>query len=400
MASTPASKQATQPPKSGRNLIVCCDGTSNEIGVNISNVLKLYRMLEKNDRQRVFYDPGVGTIGQLAGWGRLEQKLKEFFGLATGYGIDDNILRAFRWLCANYEEGDRIFLFGFSRGAYTVRAVAGLLNMIGLLTPDQANLTDYALTAYKRAAEQHDLPIAWQFQRISAARDVTIHFVGVWDTVASVIVPRPDRLYLPSFQFLPYTKQNARVRIFRQASAIDERRAMFRLYRWNEGQFFEAERFHKAEDTPQDTKQVWFAGVHADVGGGYPESESGLSKFPLIWMVEEAQAAGVLIDEPMFKHLAWGEPNPGARETYVPPSAVAKLHTSLKGLWWLLELVPKKAKWLRWPSKRTFAGYYLPLGEPRAIPTNAEVHPSVFERLKEVPGYTPVNLGSRMTSNH
>jgi uncharacterized protein (DUF2235 family) len=206
--------------RSVRNLVVCCDGTSNEIGVNISNVLKLYRILEKDDQQRVFYDPGVGTISQLAMWGRLSQRFMTILGLATGYGLDDNILDAYRWLCLNWREGDRIYLFGFSRGAYTVRALAGLINMVGLLKADQLNITDYGLTAYKRAAESDNLPVAWQFQRISEGRDVTIHFMGVWDTVASVIVPRPDRLYLPSLQFLPFTKQNKRVRAFRQALAI------------------------------------------------------------------------------------------------------------------------------------------------------------------------------------
>src|SRR4051794_10496817 len=82
----------------GRNLVVCCDGTSNEIGIVTTNVLKLYRILEKDDGQRAFYDPGVGTIGQLAMWGRLRQKLENVIGLATGYGLDDNILDAYRWL--------------------------------------------------------------------------------------------------------------------------------------------------------------------------------------------------------------------------------------------------------------------------------------------------------------
>jgi uncharacterized protein (DUF2235 family) len=229
---------ATNAVSQTRNLIVCCDGTSNEIGGDITNVLKLYRILEKDDAQRVFYDPGVGTIAQLAMWGRLKQKFWEVMGLATGYGLDDNILDAYRWLCTNYVAGDRIFLFGFSRGAYTVRALAGLINMIGLLGPDQLNICDYALTSYKRSGQEDQLQIAWQFSRISGARDATIHFLGVWDTVASVIVPRPDRFYLPSLEFLPYTRKNERVRIFRQAFAIDERRRMFRNYNWNPGQVF------------------------------------------------------------------------------------------------------------------------------------------------------------------
>lgn len=379
----------SKPPS--RNLIVCCDGTSNEIGANLTNVLKLYRILEKDDQQRVFYDPGVGTIGQLAMWGRLRQKLGEFLGLATGYGLDDNILDAYRWLSANYQDGDRIFLFGFSRGAYTVRALAGLIHMIGLLSADQESITDYALTAYKRAAEKDDLPIAWQFQRISEARDVTIHFLGVWDTVASVIVPRPDRLYLPSMQFLPYTKQNPRVRIFRHALAIDERRSMFRNYNWNPDQEFSQRRFGKTK-VAQDSKQVWFAGVHADVGGGYPEGESGIAKFPLGWMLDEAGAAGARLKPAMRRHLIDGRKLPGGQERYVRPDAAGPTHKSLTGFWWIFEIIPKKLKWRRWPARTDRKGFYFPWAEPRLIPDGALIHESVLMRMKKVSGYRPLNF--------
>lgn len=380
-----------------RNLIVCCDGTSNEIGVNLTNVLKLYRILEKDDQQKVFYDPGVGTIGQLAAWGWLRQKIKELAGLATGYGLDDNILDAYRWLALNYCDGDRIFLFGFSRGSYTVRALGGLINMVGLLTPDQLNITDYALTSYKRAASKNSLPIAWQFQRISGGRDVTIHFMGVWDTVASVIVPRPDRLYLPSLEFLPYTKQNRRVRAFRHALAIDERRAMFRPYRWLEPQDFEPKRFWQGPNIAQDQQQVWFAGCHADIGGGYAEVESGLSKFPLQWMLKEAAAHGARLDASLETHLVDGASLPGGKQQYVAPDAGGMLHKSLKGPWWILEFIPKRTKWRRWPRRPGLLGLYLPLAEPRLIPDGAFIHQSVFDRIKLKPDYQPINLPANFT---
>lgn len=383
---------AAEPEPSGRNIVICCDGTSNEIGVNISNVLKLFRIAHKDQAQHVYYNPGVGTVARLATWARLRQKALTVLGLATGYGLDDNILDAYRYLCATWRPGDRIFLFGFSRGAYTARALAGMIDMIGLLWPEQLNIADYALTAYKRATEQNDLSIAWQFSRISGARDITIHFMGVWDTVASVIVPRPDRLYVPSLQFLPYTKQNPRVRIFRQAAAIDERRRMFRLYKWAPGQLFKPTRFWSGETIAQDARQVWFAGVHADIGGGYPESESGLSKSPLIWLLGEAAKAGLKIDDAMFEHLALGKTEPGGMYVYVPPDAKGMLHRSLSGAWWLLEVLPKRAKWLRWPHRWTFLGLYLPLAEPRLIEEGSILHQSVLDRMREVPAYTPVNL--------
>jgi uncharacterized protein (DUF2235 family) len=127
-----------------KNLVVCCDGTGNEISENISNVLKLYRVLRKTSRtqppQAVFYDPGVGTLARPDPWTKLKQDAATVLGLATGYGLDDNVLNAYRFLISNYEDGDAIFLFGFSRGAYAVRMLAGLVHKVGLLAPQQQNL--------------------------------------------------------------------------------------------------------------------------------------------------------------------------------------------------------------------------------------------------------------------
>lgn len=385
---------AKSPERKIRNLVVCCDGTSNEIVGNNSNVLKLYRIAAKDEFQRVFYDPGIGAISQLPAWGRGLQKFKEFLGLATGFGLDDNILRAFAWLSDNYQPGDRIFMFGFSRGAYTIRAIAGLMHMIGLLSRDQRHLASFALTAYKRAAEKGDLPIAWQFARLTSAIDAPIHFVGVWDTVASVIVPRPDRLYLPSFQFLPYTKQNDRVMTFRHAVAIDERRAMFRNYNWNPDQVYKVHRFARSS-IPQDERQVWFAGVHADVGGGYEESESAIAKYPLAWMLDEAEAAGLRIAKSMRAHLVDGRKVAGGKLAYVKPDPAGPIHMSLKSFWWLLEFFPKRLKWRRWPRRWSFLGLYLPLAEPRLIPDGAHIHASAIQRRKAVPSYQPVNWPSK-----
>ena len=110
-----------------RNLIVLCDGTNNQVSGNNTNVLKLFRIIDKMSEQRVFYDPGIGTIGNLNAWTVFKQKFWSVIGLMTGYGLDDNILAGYRFLVENWREGDRIFLFGFSRGAYTVRALAGLM---------------------------------------------------------------------------------------------------------------------------------------------------------------------------------------------------------------------------------------------------------------------------------
>jgi uncharacterized protein (DUF2235 family) len=400
-----------------KKIVICCDGTGNQINAKLSNVLKLFRVLQKGADQLVYYSPGVGTVGDFDEWQQLKQNVKEVLGLATGYGLDENVLDAYRFLCSHYETGDEIWLFGFSRGAYTVRVLAALVYVIGLLKPSQLNLADYAFTAYKKAS--HDsrkegrlpeadalriaatrssegeiaegLPAAWEFARVAGTERVTIKFVGVWDTVASVIVPRPDRLLL-DLQMLRFTRTNPGVEIFRQAISIDERRRMFRLHKWNEPQTFKTNPFNDKNWKPQDIKQVWFAGVHADIGGGYPEKGSGLSKYPLLWMINQAKAAGLKTNTAMVNHLVLGKARKDSPRAYDPPSTTAKPHLSLKGLWWALEFLPKLKKFREWPWRRSLFGVYLPLGEPRLISEGALVHSSVFDRTAEVPAYRPVNL--------
>jgi uncharacterized protein (DUF2235 family) len=390
----------------GKNIVICCDGTGNQVEGNLSNVLKLFRILHKNDGQRVYYNPGIGTIGTADPWTRLTQNTKGVFELATGYGLDDEILNAYRFLGEDYQKDDRVFLFGFSRGAYTVRALAGFIHMIGLLPPDQLNIANYALSAYKKVGEQHDFQSGWHFGHVTGARSIIIDFVGVWDTVASMFVPRWDRgIPVPTLQMLPYTRTNPSVKVFRHAKALDERRRMFRLNRWTEPQSFIANPFDKT--TPavdQDIKQVWFAGVHADIGGGYPEEESGLSKFPLNWMIDEAVKYGLDINTRTRNHLGLGQNDPDARETFVKPDAGATLHVSLTAAWWPLEWIPKNVKYEEWKRRLKLDGFYIPDAEPRPLKlidlythteieeTVPRVHQSVFDRMNIMPDYRPINL--------
>jgi uncharacterized protein (DUF2235 family) len=376
-----------------KNIVVCCDGTGNEVEGNLSNVLKLFRIARRSPDQRVYYGAGIGTIGTRDPWSRIKTKTREVFGLATGYGLDSDILGAYRYLCEHYEDGDDIFLFGFSRGAYTVRALAGFIHMVGLLAPDQRNVASYALTGYKRAGDEDDFSLAWQFGRVLGSRPATIRFLGVWDTVASVIVPRGDRLF-PTLLTLPYTRTNPSVRVFRHAMAIDERRRMFRLNRWTPRQPFVANRFAKDPPQDQDIRQVWFAGVHSDIGGGYPEAESGLAKFPLAWMIEQAVEHGLKINDAMKSQLALGKPGMGGKSRYVRPDCLADAHDSLTVGWKPLEWLPKAVKWREW-DRPSFLGHYLPQGEPRLIKSGPEtpaLHRSVIERMQQVVAYKPVNL--------
>lgn len=405
-----------------KNIVVCCDGTGNEISENISNVLKLYRTLRKSRKtlpdQVVFYDPGVGTLARPDPWTKFKQDAVAVLGLATGYGLDDNVLAAYGFLINEYEEGDEIFLFGFSRGAYTVRVLAGLVHRIGLLSPQQGNLAGAALTAYKQVglsatpipqpiqAEDADASgaagspapsskedSASQFARIVSSRWPTIKFMGVWDTVASVIVPRPDKFYTFSLQTLANTRNNPSVRVFRQAIAIDEHRRMFRLDPWDEPQTFMYNRFSTTNNSePQDSRQVWFCGAHGDVGGGYPEDESGLSKFPLIWMIEEALAHGLAVDRRTVNQLAWGVQRKGSPFSYVPPDIMRAPHDSMTAAWRLLEWLPKSDKYKEWLDRKSVLGHYLPQAEPRVIPAGAFIHRSVIDRMAAVPAYRPVNF--------
>jgi uncharacterized protein (DUF2235 family) len=419
-----------------RNIIICCDGTGNEISENISNVLKLYRCLRKTDktapRQLVFYDPGVGTLSQPNPWHKLRQDFNAILGLATGYGLDDKVLASYAFLVQHYQEGDQIYLFGFSRGAYTVRVLAGLIHKVGLISPEQVNLAGSGLTSYKQFSSdgQHgagrdlksDLELdlhrftddgadpddaapmpaskddqAAQFARILSTRWPTVRFVGVWDTVASVIVPRPDRFYWPSLEELAYTLQNPSVQTFRQAISIDERRCMFRLKKWDQPQTFATNRFSGTNNAvPQDALQVWFAGVHSDIGGGYPEKDSGLSKYPLLWMIEEAVKCGLAVDRRTVNQLAWGKPRKGSPFSYVAPDFKAMLHHSLNAAWWILEFIPKLAKYKEWPARKVYFGFYIPDAEPRPIPEDAFLHASVVERMADAAcDYRPVNLPAR-----
>jgi uncharacterized protein (DUF2235 family) len=404
-----------------RNVIICCDGTGNEISENISNVLKLYRCLRKTEktqpRQLVFYDPGVGTLERPDPWHKLKQDFNAILGLATGYGLDDNVLAAYAFLVHTYQTGDQIYLFGFSRGAYTVRVLAGLIHKVGLITPEQVNLAGSGLIAYKQfssdeapklrakfksaveaAAAENTLPQtafdnAAQFARITSTRWPTIRFVGVWDTVASVIVPRADRfLAWPSLEELAFTLVNPSVQTFRQAISIDERRCMFRLKKWDVPQTFKHNRFNDAHAEPQDILQVWFAGVHADIGGGYPEKQSGLSKYPLLWMIDEATKCGLQVNQATVNQLAWGIQRKGSPFSYVVPDVRGDLHTSLRGAWWILEYIPKRATYKEWPARTAHFGYYIPDAEPRFIPDGAIIHESVLERMDAMPSYRPVNL--------
>ena len=350
--------------KSGKNIVICLDGTGCQFRDNNTNVVKLYRILERNQEQQInYYDPGVGTLGDPDYKTPLGKQVTRILGLAFGRGIIRNIEEAYSFLMEHYQEGDRIYIFGFSRGAYTARALAAFIYRCGLLESGCQNLIPYAMKLFRSRSPEPEWKIMGKFKK-TYSRDCPIHFLGLWDSVKTF-----GWIYDPIY--LPNTTNNPSINTVRHAIAIDERRTLFQKMPWGE--------------KPKDVKQVWFAGAHGDVGGGFPEQESGLAKIALKWMIEEAVKSELCIDEKKYKSTVLGE----VSEQYVAPNPLAKLHNSLVGLWRPLQFVPR----IMWDFKENKNVLKFP-DRIRKIPDQAVLHASVLERLQSG-DYQPQNLELR-----
>jgi len=276
------------------NIIVCADGTWNRPEEDLeddhpSNVLKIARAIAPEhgrERQHVFYDWGLGSYHSKLSAG------------ATGGGIHKNILDGYRYIVQNYNSGDHIYLFGFSRGAYTVRALSGLINNCGILSRVDAALVTEAWKIYKSplASNHPDGANATAFRKRHALAARNVHFVGVWDTVGSLGIPFSLMGLLDSHDEFYDTKMGSNMAIARHAIAIDEQREDFEPTVW-------------LPRPGVDLKQVWFAGVHSDVGGSYPpDKRTGFvaSDAPLGWMIKEAKAAGLGVESHLENRLTDG----------------------------------------------------------------------------------------------
>ena len=308
-----------------RNLVVCCDGTwntpdqeKNEIPAP-TNVYRFHNAVDDTTTggrpQLRYYHPGVGTDGNW--WHRLR-------GGAFGHGLNQNIMSAYRWLAAEYRAGDRIFLIGFSRGAYTARSLGGWICSCGLL--DLRRLKDPAQwerieTCFERGYRKKKKDWRKDGWKLHAgdAKDgqVGIWFVGVWDTVGALGIP--DDLAVLNvlddrgdFVFHD-TKLSDKVVHARHALAIDEERGSFSPTVW------------KSVASRKNVEQVWFAGSHGDVGGGY--AEAGLSDIALKWMIDAAETAGLAFRKGMREQV---HPDPRGVE-----------HKSLRGFYKKLRTTPR-----------------------------------------------------------
>lgn len=258
-----------------KNIVVFSDGTGQEGGKgNNTNVYKLFNMVEdRTENQISFYDRGLGT-----GW-------RKITGNISGMGISRNIYECYKFVFENYLAGDNIFLFGFSRGATTVRSLSSFIHYFGILPKSRPELIKQAYKIYKISDSKERKKRADELVARNHNQWCKIKFIGVWDTVDALGLPikKLDVLvdWIPFFRHKYHNLLlSESVEHARQALAIDDERLTFHPKIWD-----------KELKPYQTMKQVWFSGMHTDVGGGYKEEQ--LSDIPLIWMIEEAKKFGL-----------------------------------------------------------------------------------------------------------
>lgn len=410
-----------------RTLVVCFDGTGDQVDESVSNVVQFFRMLQKDapQSQMVYYQSGIGTYtGNDNSASQVKAELSKVWDQAVAWNLADHVRAGYKFLMQNYVRGDNISLFGFSRGAYTARALAGMIHKMGLLPPGNEQQVEFAYNIFKRGDEA-----SWataDFFKESMCITVRVDFVGVWDTVCSVGLIEKE---------LPFTRSSNSIRCFRHAIALDERRAKFQSNGWHvmdhEREDDEERRVKYGIDwKPTDVKEVWFAGVHCDVGGGSVDNNETitLSKLSLRWMLKECfrNNTGILFSEKDVKEMT-GLSAADLTGTLLKPATCQRtsdVHRTFSDLstlsteelttgsaltaapltdvllvkpgWWLLELWPsyvprlggnkKKANFVTRAWNFLIRHRRLPnLGHGRDIPTDKEffVHHTVYDKLRK-----------------
>ncbi len=328
------------------NIVICSDGTWNrpekEDKDTPTNVLRISRAITPHKgglTQHVFYDWGIGSYHD------------NVTGGITGKGLEKNIKDGYRYIVQNYNEGDRIFLFGFSRGAYTSRAICGLVNNCGILKRKEAKRIEQAWELYRNSDDacKPNGEMANLFRKKYSYEEKKIHFVGVWDTVGALGIPVSFLGLLERDEQFYDTKMGRNINIARHALAIDEAREDFEPTIWKQKQGV-------------DIKQIWFAGVHCDIGGSYARDKNRLlsSNVSLSWMVEQAKSAGLIIEPYLLSQIR------SAKKVKTLP----ELHNSRINFFRLKE-----------PVNRTLR-----------ITDTLKIHASVKERYEIDSGYRPEKL--------
>ncbi len=265
-----------------KRIVICSDGTWNKPEEKINedfptNVLKFSRAVKPVDSrgtaQVVFYDWGIGSYHD------------GLSGGAFGAGLDKNIKDAYRFIVHNYEVGDELYFFGFSRGAYTVRSLAGFMNNCSILHKKHANRINEAYELYKNPKEKPSGEYSINYRaQYSVSDKVPVHFVGVWDTVGALGLPTSIFAFIKEKHLFHDQKIGSIIKTARHALSIDELRKDFEPTIWQQD-----------SEKKVDLQQVWFAGVHSDVGGSYAPDTNGftLSDIPMLWMKNQAEGKGL-----------------------------------------------------------------------------------------------------------
>ncbi len=256
-----------------KRLIILYDGTWND-PQDGTNVYRLYRSIKDHDGdicQRLFYDPGVGT-----------SQFTRLRGGMFAYGLSRNLQQGYEWLAGHYTDGDEIYIFGFSRGAYTARSLAGMIRKCGLMHITSSKLLDAAEKLYRNKLLAPGDEQCRQF-RARHSRNVKIHLLGVWDTVGALGVPG-TMLSERGLYSWHDTRLSKIIERAYHAVAVDEHREAYDVVLWT------GDRGMK-KPGQKDVEQRWFIGAHANVGGGY--GKDPLSDISLAWMQEKAMAAGL-----------------------------------------------------------------------------------------------------------
>lgn len=303
-----------------KRLVVCCDGTWQALtNPYPTNVVKMAQAVKSTCSQGipqlVFYDEGIGT----------ENPFAKILGGAFGKGIDRNIQDGYRFLCLNYEPGDEIYLFGFSRGAYTVRSLAGMIFNSGLLPREKIRKAPEAYEKYRsrKSADKPDSYVMEQFRQENKSEQVPITLLACWDTVGALGIPDLS----PFFAFDKQVNQKYAfhdtslspiIKNALHAVAIDEQREVFDVTPMTKS----------SKNQDQFLRQVWFPGVHGSVGGGSQE-QAGLSDGALQWMIEsidqwrQEQRLGLELDPTVIEYGI--HPDPTIMLVNEPQSFIGRL---------------------------------------------------------------------------
>jgi uncharacterized protein (DUF2235 family) len=349
-----------------KRIVLCCDGTWNRADQEQgevpcpTNVVKMAYRVAKRDAgnllQIVYYDQGVGT-------GNLVDHVS---GGALGRGLEENIYDAYRFLIANYERGDEIFLFGFSRGAFTARSLGGMVRKCGILRRESVERYREALGLYRSDQRPTDEgPTRFRETHcVCGADGVVIKMIGVWDTVGALGIPMAGLRWLTRGKYLFHdTELSGAVEHAYHALAIDEHRTPFEPTLW----------YYKPKP-PQHMEQVWFCGAHSDVGGGY--GEHNLSDIALEWMIGKATDAGLGFDQAAMR----------AHPTH--PASDGELHNSKTRFYRVMPGIDRKIG-LQVEHK---GGAKDEKSGVRDLDPTQSVHPTVLERWDSDSSYRPTAL--------